>query len=320
VATVRLERADAILPWEHPDALDLEVSLVAPDGIVYEGFRMADDVPGTDLNASLTGVVLPQTGRWLVIAGTTKGSGGYRLTFELVSAPAPSSAQLRPVDDTHRTLTTGGTVKPIAFFFDPEGRPMSGARVQWLKTPEAGDAANISFPSDGLAPTTTRGFSQTTGTVTSLGTVGFGPSLLDAGVQATAASAPSGAFLTAGAGDASSPDTHGLSHAPAALAYVGIHLRSIDPWSGTMELTVDEPKEIETLGAQPERVQRGGEDFRAGAGGDDGLRSGTRRPRRDPGSPPPAAASPRSRRPSAPRRPSGPSPSTAPFRAPSPSP
>lgn len=109
-------------------------------------------MPGSDLNASLTGVVLPQSGRWLVIAGTTKGSGGYSLTFELTPAATPSSAQLRPVDDTHSTLTTGGTVKPIAFFFDPEGRPMSGARVQWLKTPEAGDAANISFPSDGLAP------------------------------------------------------------------------------------------------------------------------------------------------------------------------
>jgi hypothetical protein len=198
-----------------------------------------------------------------VIAGTTKGSGGYRLTFELTPAAAPSSAQLQPMDDTGRTLTTGGTVKPIAFFFDPEGRPMSGARVQWMKTPEAGDTASISFPSDGLAPTSPRGFSQVTGTVTSLGTVGFGPSLLDAGVR-SGATAPAGALRIEGTDDATSPEATAVASllsipTPPIHAHIGIRLGTIDPWSGTMELAMDKPERAEILHAQPERVLRGGE-------------------------------------------------------------
>jgi hypothetical protein len=140
---------------------------------------------------------------------------------------------------------------------------MSGARVQWLKTPEAGDAANISFPSDGLAPTTTRGFSQTTGTLTSRGTIGFAPALLDAGVRSTAGAAPAGALLAATAGDSpetASADAFLPTPAPPLLAYIGISLGSIDPWSGTMELTMGKPERAESLAVQPERIRRGGED------------------------------------------------------------
>jgi hypothetical protein len=83
--SLRLERADTSLPWEHPDSLDPQISLVAPDGFVYENLNRQDVAPATDLNAELTDVVLGQTGMWLIVV-VQWPAGRLRIALNRVDA------------------------------------------------------------------------------------------------------------------------------------------------------------------------------------------------------------------------------------------
>ncbi len=63
---VTLERVDPSKPWEHPDSLDPQLELVAPDGFVYQNLVSFDNQPSVDLNASLHEAVLPLTGLYFI--------------------------------------------------------------------------------------------------------------------------------------------------------------------------------------------------------------------------------------------------------------
>ncbi len=74
---VTLERVDTSKPWEHPDSLDPDIQLVAPDGFVYQNLVALDNQPSVDLNASLHGAVVPLSGMYVLYAETSRGFGDY---------------------------------------------------------------------------------------------------------------------------------------------------------------------------------------------------------------------------------------------------
>ena len=168
--SVRLERADASLPWEHPDSLDPEVSLVAPDGFVYENLKGQDVAIATDLNAELTDVLLPQTGLWLIGAGTSRGHGNYRLSFTMTPpGSVPFAQRVVPFTGRATTAQVGADVRLTLAAMDPRGYLLSGSAVNFralypdpgMATVEWPDGAGTFTAVDGLAQrrvrTTTQG-------------------------------------------------------------------------------------------------------------------------------------------------------------------
>ncbi len=77
VFNASVTRVDESKPWEDPSAIDPQVRIISPDGLVYDNLFKADDQPGVDYNASLSGAVLPMTGTYYLRAETLKGSGAY---------------------------------------------------------------------------------------------------------------------------------------------------------------------------------------------------------------------------------------------------
>lgn len=185
--SLSLSRTDTSLPWEAPDALDPQLLVLDPDGIVWQGFESLDNQAGVDLNASLTGLVLPKTGRYTIYAATSKGFGPYQLTFSLTTVAPPSTRQVLPAKNNDRTVPLNipldmPRLKPMAFAFDPRGYPLAGAIAQFVATPDAGETGQIIFPSGSSIATSTRGFAQVDATLIAAGKISFEARLTDASV------------------------------------------------------------------------------------------------------------------------------------------
>jgi hypothetical protein len=184
---VSLSRSDSSLPWEAPDALDPELRVIDPDGIISQGFESFDIQPGVDLNASLSNLVLPKTGRYFIEAATSKGSGPYGLTFNLAPVAATSNRQVIPAADNDRTVPlTASGLKPTAFVFDRRGYPLAGAVTRFVATPEAGETGQVGFssPYGTNIPTDTRGFTQVDAALTAAGKISFEARLIETGLIA----------------------------------------------------------------------------------------------------------------------------------------
>jgi hypothetical protein len=135
-----LERADVSKPWEHPDSLDPELSIVAPDGYVYQNLFSVDNRPGVDLNASLHDAVLPLSGLYFVAVQTTRGHGDYRLSFSFGShAPASEADRVVPVVGNYQTVPVPMDFQTATLILDPRGNPLSGAWVNFILTPAPED-------------------------------------------------------------------------------------------------------------------------------------------------------------------------------------
>ncbi len=161
--TLSMERVDTGKTWEHPDSLDPELSVVAPDGFVYENLHATDDQPVVDLDASIVNAELPQTGIYFVTAATSKGSGPYRLHFSVDSqANAALADRIATFPSRAMTAVLGAPVNQQAIVLDPRGYPLSGASVLFSPVPRAGNTGVLEFldspsktsNSDGMATTT----------------------------------------------------------------------------------------------------------------------------------------------------------------------
>ena len=64
------KRVDTSKTWEHPDSLDPQIEVVAPDGFLPQNLVAWDNQPAVDLNASLDDAVLPLTGLYVPVPGT----------------------------------------------------------------------------------------------------------------------------------------------------------------------------------------------------------------------------------------------------------
>jgi hypothetical protein len=181
--SLALSRTDTSLPWEAPDALDPQLLVADPDGLINQGFQAFDKQKGVDLNASLTNVVLAKTGMYVVDAATSKGFGPYQLSFTLVPAPPPSGRQVVAAANNDRSVPVNMPgFKPMALAFDPRGYPLSGAVLQYVSTPEANETGRVSFPNGSNISTSTRGLAQVDATVTQAGKISFEARLQDAGL------------------------------------------------------------------------------------------------------------------------------------------
>ena len=151
-----LERVDTSRSWLHPDELDPELYLVCPDGVIYPYLVGKDVAPGSDFNAAIR-QTLPQTGLYFLIAGTTKGFGAYDLTFSLTSAEiARGSNSAILLTGRREMVRKGMTARSVWMLLDPLGNPISGAAVDFVRTPE-GKGVSSTFVGGGAAMSSTEG-------------------------------------------------------------------------------------------------------------------------------------------------------------------
>jgi hypothetical protein len=155
---VTLQRVDKSKTWEHPEELDPEIYVVAPSGVVLGHLVGTDVRPGIDLNAAIRRGVLPYSGLYFLVAGTTKGSGEYDLSFFLAPAP-PGSAGDRAllVSDPMAMTNSRRAAQPIWALLDPRGYPISGAAVNFVAAEGTKDEA-LEFPEGAATRTTIDGF------------------------------------------------------------------------------------------------------------------------------------------------------------------
>ena len=177
---VTLDRVDTSKPWEHPDSLDPQLEIVAPDGFVPQNLVAFDNQPGVDLNASLHSAVLPLTGIYVVYAATTRGFGDYRLHFAITSmAPAPVGERVFPIADSFATVPIGQTTTPTAIVLDPRGCRVSGATVTFATASNADDHGTVEFTGGTTVLSGPDGSVQTTVTAQGIGKVSFAPAFVD---------------------------------------------------------------------------------------------------------------------------------------------
>ena len=156
--SLSMERVDTSRPWEHPDSLDPALDVVGAGGFVYENLSGTDNRPSVDLNASIRKAVLRETGIYLVLAGTTRGQGDYRLTFRRESAaPAADGDRILGVGGEGMTVRVGSVVPFHGLALDPRGLPLAGAMVDLTGGVDLkGQPAQIQGPT--LVETTLDGF------------------------------------------------------------------------------------------------------------------------------------------------------------------
>ncbi len=178
-----LVRSDTSLPWEAPDALDPQLTVIDPDGIVSQGFEAFDNQNGVDLNASLTNLVLPKTGRYTAYAATSKGFGPYQLSFTLAPVAPASGRQVIAASNNDRTVALNAPgLNPTALVFDPRGYPLSGATIQYQSTPDSNENGVVTFPAGSNVVTSARGFSQVDARLTHIGKISFEARLQNPGL------------------------------------------------------------------------------------------------------------------------------------------
>jgi len=175
-----LERVDTSKLWEHPDSLDPEIWITAPDGFIPQNLVALDNQPGVDLNASLHNAVLPLSGIYVLYAATTRGFGEYRLHFTITSmAPPSEGARLVPLLDSFATVPVGETTTPTAIMLDPRGYRISGAQVSFATTAQADDHGTVEFTGGSTVLTNPDGSALTTVTARGIGKVSFAPAFVD---------------------------------------------------------------------------------------------------------------------------------------------
>ncbi len=195
---VTLNRLDTTRAWEHPDSLDPQIVIVAPDGLVYQNLVALDNQPGVDLNASLRGAVLPLSGLYLLCVQTTKGFGDYQMQFAITSM-APASTRVFPIADNLVTVPVGETTNPTAILLDPRGYRISSANVTFALTPSPDDTGTVDFTGGATVQTAPDGTAWTTVTATSVGKISYAPDFVD--TFATSVASGSGLRVTIDAVD-----------------------------------------------------------------------------------------------------------------------
>ena len=250
--SVRVERADASLPWEHPDSLDPQVSLIAPDGFVYENEGHQDVVRATDLNAEVTDLTLTQTGMWLIAASTSRGHGDYRITYTMTApGSVPSTQRIVPFTGRGTTAPVGTDVRLTLAAMDPRGYLLSGAGVRYTASYPDPGAGTVVWPEGRNTFTAVDGLAQVRLRSTTQGIVDIGTNLFDI---ITASSPDPVAEALAETTLATLPRYQPLEHHP----YV---IREVDP-DGNVTLDLGPVKTFE-----PSRPSRLRTEWRSGPEG-----------------------------------------------------
>ena len=196
---------DTSTTWEHPDSLDPQIEVVAPDGFVPQNLVAWDNQPAVDLNASLHDAVLPLTGLYVIAAETTRGHGEYRLSFSFGSlAPPTEGERVFALSGADQTVPVGSAFETVALTLDPRGYPISGATLAYAAQSSPDNQGTVGFVGGAHALTNPDGSSFKDVVFSSAGKAEFGPAFI-----ATFSSEP----LAAPQGDA--PVAAGLAPARA---------------------------------------------------------------------------------------------------------
>gem|GEM_PF-6529724 len=253
--SVRLERADASLPWEHPDSLDPQVALIAPDGFVYENEGRQDVVPATDLNAEVTDLTLPQTGMWLIAASTSRGHGDYRLSYTMTApGSVPLAQRIVPFTGRGTTAQVGTDVRLTLAAMDPRGYLLSGAAVTYTASYPDPGMGTVVWPDSQGTFTAVDGLAQVRLRSTTRGVVDIGTNLSDINGIITASSPDPVAEALVETTLATLPRYQPLEHHP----YV---VRDVDP-DGNVTLDLGPVKTFES--SRPSRPRT---EWKSGPGG-----------------------------------------------------
>ena len=190
---VTMQRVDTSVPWENASSLDPQIEVVAPDGFIYQNLQGFDDAPGSDLNASITDAILPQTGMYIIAAETTRGSGQYRLTFNLsAGVPAPAGSRSIALSGSGFTLPLNRTLTANAIMLDPRGYPVAGADVTFAVEPNPDDTGLITFLGGAATQTSiNQGLAVKSVQITAAGKVRFRPSFVSPVLANATFAAPS---------------------------------------------------------------------------------------------------------------------------------
>jgi len=179
VDAVVVQRVDTSRPWEHPDSLDPQIEIFAPDGFLPQNLVAWDDQPGVDLNASLNDAVLPLTGLYVIAAETTRGHGEYRLSFSFGSlAPPAEGERVFALSGADQTVPVGSAFETVALTLDPRGYPISGATLAYTAQSSPDNLGTVGFVQGAHALTNPDGSSFKDVVFTSAGKAEFGPSFI----------------------------------------------------------------------------------------------------------------------------------------------
>ena len=174
---VTMQRVDTSLPWENAASLDPQIEVIAPDGFVYANLQGFDDVPGNNLNSSITGAILPQTGVYLIAAETTRGAGQYQLSLNLSAVAAASTgSRVVALSGNGATVPLGRAVSANALMLDPRGYPLAGADVTFAVVPDSDDTGALGFVGGPAVQTSLQGIAVRSAQITAAGKVRFRPS------------------------------------------------------------------------------------------------------------------------------------------------
>ena len=166
------ERVDTSIPWENPASLDPQIEIVAPDGFIYSNLQAFDNVPGQDLNASIAGAYLPQTGLYLIAAETIRGSGAYRLSFSVDGRLAPAGSRAIALSGGGFTLPLNRTLQRTPHA-RPARLPDRGGRRGVRGRPNPDDTGAISFTGGAATQTSLQGIAVKSAQITAAGKVRF---------------------------------------------------------------------------------------------------------------------------------------------------
>lgn len=196
--SLRLERTDTSLPWEHPDSLDPQLSLIAPDGFVYENLSRQDVAPALDLNAELADLTLGQSGMWLIVASTSRGHGGYRLTYTMTPpGSVPPDQRILTFSGASTTAPVGQPARFTLAAFDPRGSLLSGASVAFQVSYPDPTVGPVQVPIGQSSATAVDGLAQHTLLATTPGAVDIRPNFTDAALLQSSAEPEAEALLAA---------------------------------------------------------------------------------------------------------------------------
>ena len=173
------KRVDTSTTWEHPDSLDPQIEVFAPDGFLPQNLVAWDNQPGVDLNASLDDAVLPLTGLYIIAAETTRGHGDYRLSFSFGSlAPPAEGERVFALSGADRTVPVGSAFETVALTLDPRGYPISGATLAYTAQSPPDNQGTVGFVGGAHALTNPDGSSFKDVVFSSAGKAEFGPAFM----------------------------------------------------------------------------------------------------------------------------------------------
>jgi RHS repeat-associated protein len=227
---VSMQRVDTSLPWDNPSSLDPRLEIIAPDGFIYKNLTSEDNWPGVDRDASITNAILPKTGLYFIAAETTRGSGDYRLSFNLNSlAPPPLGARAVPVVGNFNTVVVnaGVAMKTSALLLDPRGYPVGGAAYSFNVVSNPGDTGAVQFIGGNSGTTSLDGFASANVKFTAKGRVRFKPSLDEPAFQQSMAPGFGSAAALTGAAGQGEPSDAGADDVTAVPRYVPVARRSV---------------------------------------------------------------------------------------------